>query len=48
MGAGAALLVWTVFAQRMERERLARAAAIAEHNRAVAASHVTPPARPRE
>ncbi|WP_400994442.1 phosphatase PAP2 family protein [Agromyces sp. GXQ0307] len=48
VGAGSALLVWTVFAQRMERERLARAAIIAEHNRAFAQSHVTPPARPRE
>ncbi|RXZ39751.1 phosphatase PAP2 family protein [Agromyces binzhouensis] len=47
VGAGAALLVWTVFAQRMERERLTRAAEIAERNRAFAASHVTPPAVPR-
>ncbi|GAA2044148.1 hypothetical protein GCM10009819_33810 [Agromyces tropicus] len=47
VGAGAALLVWTVFAHRLEHERLARAAAIAEHNRAFAASHVTPPAVPR-
>jgi undecaprenyl-diphosphatase len=48
VGAGAALLVWTVFAQRMERERLTRAAIVAERNRAFAQSHVTPPARPRE
>ncbi|MRX44597.1 phosphatase PAP2 family protein [Agromyces kandeliae] len=47
VGAGAALLVWTVFAQRMERERLARAAEIGERNRAFAQSHVTPPAVPR-
>ncbi|WP_430645281.1 phosphatase PAP2 family protein [Agromyces sp. GXS1127] len=47
VGAGAALLVWTIFAQRMERERLARAAIIAERNREFAQAHVTPPARPR-
>ncbi|MGR0321113.1 phosphatase PAP2 family protein [Agromyces sp. ZXT2-3] len=47
VGAGAALLVWTLFAQKLERERLARSAIIAERNRAFAQSHVTPPARPR-
>ncbi|WP_353828679.1 phosphatase PAP2 family protein [Agromyces sp. SYSU T0242] len=47
VGVAVALLVWALFAQRLERERLARAAAIAERNRAFAASHVTPPAVPR-
>lgn len=47
IGAGVALLVWTIFARRLERERLARAAKIAERNRLRAESHVTPPARPR-
>lgn len=47
IGAGVALLVWTVFARRLERERLDRAAKIAERNRLRAEAHVTPPARPR-
>ncbi|MGR2753372.1 phosphatase PAP2 family protein [Agromyces arachidis] len=48
IGAGVALVVWTAFARRLERERLDRAAVIAERNRAHAEAHVTPPARPRE
>jgi membrane-associated phospholipid phosphatase len=48
IGAGVALLVWTLFARRLERERLDRAAKIAERNRVRAEAHVTPPARPRE
>ncbi|HEX6953533.1 MAG TPA: phosphatase PAP2 family protein [Agromyces sp.] len=48
IGAGVALLVWTLFARRLERERLDRAARIAERNRLRAEAHVTPPARPRE
>jgi membrane-associated phospholipid phosphatase len=48
IGAGVALLVWTLFARRLERERLDRAAVIAERNRLRAEAHVTPPARPRE
>lgn len=47
IGAGVALLVWTIFARRLERERLDRAAEIAERNRTRAEAHVTPPARPR-
>lgn len=47
IGAGVALLVWTLFARRLERERLDRAARIAERNRLRAEAHVTPPARPR-
>lgn len=47
IGAGVALLVWTLFARRLERERLDRAATIAERNRLRAEAHVTPPARPR-
>jgi membrane-associated phospholipid phosphatase len=47
IGAGVALLVWTIFARRLERERLDRAAEIAERNRLRAEAHVTPPARPR-
>ncbi|MGR0220702.1 phosphatase PAP2 family protein [Agromyces sp. ZXT2-6] len=47
IGAGVALLVWVLFARRLERERLDRAAKIAEHNRLRAEAHVTPPARPR-
>ncbi|HEU4757910.1 MAG TPA: phosphatase PAP2 family protein [Agromyces sp.] len=48
IGAGMALLVWTAFARKLERERLRRAATIAERNAARAQSHITPPARPRE
>jgi len=48
IGAGVALLVWTVFAQKLERERLARATRISEENAARAQAHVTPPAVPRE
>lgn len=47
IGAGVALLVWALFARRLERERLDRAAEIAERNRLRAEAHVTPPARPR-
>jgi membrane-associated phospholipid phosphatase len=48
IGAGVALLVWTVFAQKLERERLARATRISEENAARAQAHVTPPAALRE
>ena len=44
IGAGVALLVWTLFAQKLERERLARASRISEENSARAQAHVTPPA----
>jgi undecaprenyl-diphosphatase len=47
IGAGVALLVWTVFAQKLERERLTRATRIAKENAARAQAHVTPPAVPR-
>ncbi|MFC5788757.1 phosphatase PAP2 family protein [Agromyces tardus] len=47
IGVGVALLVWTVFAQKLERERLARATRISEENAARAQAHVTPPAVPR-
>ena len=47
VGAGVALLVWTVFAQKLERERLARATRISEANAARAQANVTPPAVPR-
>lgn len=47
IGAGVALLVWTVFAQKVERERLARAARISAENAARAQAHITPPAVPR-
>ena len=48
VGAGMALLVWVLFARKLEAERLRRAAIIAERNAALAQSHVTPPAVPRE
>lgn len=48
VGAGMALLVWTLFARKLETERLRRAAIIAERNAALAQSHITPPSRPRE
>lgn len=48
VGAGMALLVWVLFARKLEAERLRRAAIIAERNAALAQSHITPPARPRE
>ncbi|WP_235480765.1 phosphatase PAP2 family protein [Agromyces sp. Leaf222] len=47
VGAGAALLLWAVFAVPMERERLRRLAVISERNAAFAQEHVTPPAHPR-
>jgi membrane-associated phospholipid phosphatase len=48
VGAGMALLAWTVFARKLEAERLRRAAIIAERNAARAQAHITPPARVRE
>ncbi|MBM7503948.1 phosphatase PAP2 family protein [Agromyces aurantiacus] len=48
VGAGMALLVWTVFARKLEDERLRRLAIVSERNAALAQSHITPPARPRE
>ncbi len=48
VGAGMALLVWVLFARKLEAERLRRAAVIAERNAARAQAHVTPPAQPRE
>ena len=45
VGAGAALLVWAVFAVPLERERLAWIARVSERNAARAQAHITPPER---
>lgn len=47
IGAGAALLVWALFAGPLERERLAWTARVSKRNAARAQAHVTPPARAR-
>lgn len=48
VGAGVALVLWAVFAARLERERLARLAWVSARNAQRAQAHVTPPARPRD
>jgi hypothetical protein len=48
VGVGVALVLWAVFAARLERERLARLAWVSARNAAQAQAHVTPPARPRD
>ena len=48
VGAGAALVLWAVFATRLERERLAWIARVSKRNAARAQAHVTPPARARD
>jgi undecaprenyl-diphosphatase len=48
VGAGAALLLWAVFATPLERERLAWIARVSKRNAERAQAHVTPPARPRD
>ena len=45
VGAGAALLVWALFAVPLERERLAWIARVSERNAARAQAHITPPER---
>ncbi|WP_127792693.1 phosphatase PAP2 family protein [Agromyces sp. LHK192] len=47
VGAGVALVVWTVLAKPLERERLAWGERRADAARARAEAHVTPPAKPR-
>jgi membrane-associated phospholipid phosphatase len=47
VGAGVALVLWAVFAARLERERLARLAWVSARNAARAQAHVTPPAHPQ-
>jgi undecaprenyl-diphosphatase len=46
VGAGVALVLWAVFAARLERERLARLAWVSARNAEAAQAHVTPPAHP--
>jgi len=48
IGAGAALVLWAVFATQLERERLAWIARVSKRNAARAQAHVTPPARARD
>ena len=48
VGAGAALVLWAVFATQLERERLAWIARVSKRNAARAQAHVTPPARARD
>ena len=48
VGAGAALVLWAVFATPLERERLAWIARVSKRNAERAQAHVTPPARPRD
>jgi membrane-associated phospholipid phosphatase len=48
VGAGVALVLWAVFAARLERERLARLAWVSARNAERARTNVTPPARPRD
>ena len=48
VGAGAALVLWALFAAPLERERLARSARVSAANAERAQAHVTPPAEPRD
>ncbi|MDQ2660496.1 MAG: phosphatase PAP2 family protein [Actinomycetota bacterium] len=48
VGAGAALVLWALFAAPLERERLARLARVSARNAERAQAHVTPPAEPRD
>jgi membrane-associated phospholipid phosphatase len=48
VGSGVALMVWAVFAEPLERERLAWIARRSERNAARAQAHITPPSRRRD
>ena len=48
VGAGVALMVWALFAEPLERERLAWIARRSALNAARAQAHVTPPSRRRD
>jgi undecaprenyl-diphosphatase len=48
VGAGAALVLWALFAAPLERERLAWLARVSQRNAARAQAHITPPAEPRD
>ncbi len=48
VGAGAALVLWALFAAPLERERLAWIARVSQRNAARAQAHITPPAEPRD